>query len=308
MRGRQENAGQVNAQGTGRPAGAATRDATNNRPFTDTHRPARKVRMCRCTIGLRFSFFPLNQSISMRRLFLLPLFFCALPALAQDVPAPELALVKPATMGYTMTMAAMGQEIVITSTRTVEETQDGWQIIDEATLPPMMGGVAMVDTFEVDPLTLRATRRALSAGPMGAARLAYTEDGVTGEMSQQGQSMPIEVTFETATLSDGSAFELFVSALPLVVGSVYDFTIYSPQGMGSRPMQMEITGEESITVPAGTFDTYVASFTPQDGNDAGTATLYLAKDGAHVVVKSVASMGAAMGGGTTTTELTRYDR
>ncbi len=244
----------------------------------------------------------------MRRLFLLPLLFFALPAFAQDLPAPEIALVKPATMGYTMTMAVMGQELVITSTRTLEETQAGWQIIDAATLPPMMGGVSMVDTFEVDPLTLRATRRALSAGPMGAASLTYTEDGVMGEMSQQGQSMPIDETFETATLSDGSAFELFVSALPLVVGSVYDFTIYSPQGQGSRPMRMEITGEESVTVGAGTFDTFVASFTPQDGNDAGTATLYLAKDGAHVVVKSVASMGAAMGGGTTTTELTSYER
>ncbi len=244
----------------------------------------------------------------MRRLLLLPLLFCALPALAQDLPAPEIALIKPATMAYSMTMAVMGQELVINSTRTVEETQAGWQIIDNATLPPMMGGVAMVDTFEVDPLTLRATRRALAAGPMGAANLIYTEEGVTGEMSQQGQSMAVEEVFEPATLSDGSAFELFVSALPLVVGSVYDFAVYSPQGQGTRPMRMEITGEESVTVGAGTFETFVASFTPQDGNDAGAATLYLAKEGPHVVVKSVASMGAAMGGGTTTTELTSYER
>jgi hypothetical protein len=244
----------------------------------------------------------------MRRLLLLPLLLLALPAAAQDLPTPDIGAVQPATIGYTMTMAVMGQEIVIPSTRTVAQAPEGWMVIDDATLPPMMGGMAMVDTFVVDGTSLRAVRRSLAAGPMGAASLDYTETGVTGTMSQQGQSLAIEEAFDAPTLSDGSAFELFVSALPLGEGFDQTFLIYSPQSQGTRPMRMQVTGRETVTVPAGEFDTFVATFTPQDGNEAGTATLYLAADGPHVVVKSVASMGAAMGGGTTTVEMTSYDR
>jgi hypothetical protein len=242
------------------------------------------------------------------RAFALLVLLAALPAQAQRADVPDPDRLRSTVLGYTMTMNVMGQSLEIPSTRTLARAGGTWRIVDQATLPPQMGNARMSDTVFVDAQTLRATRRALDAGPMGRASLTFTDAGVTGTMSQQGQSIPIEQAFDEGTLADGSAFEAYVAALPLRVGFSRTLGVYSPQGGGVRPMRLTVTGEERVTVAAGTFETYVATLAPQDGNAAGTATLHLAKDGPHIVVKSMASMGAAMGGGTTTVELTRYDR
>lgn len=244
----------------------------------------------------------------LRSLLALALLAAALPAQAQRADRPDPDRLRSTTLGYTMTMDAMGQQLVIPSTRTLARAGDTWRIVDAATLPELMGGAQMADTFLVDAQTLRATRRTLDAGPMGRAELTFSDAGVTGTMSQQGQSVEVDEAFDEGTLADGSAFEAYVAALPLRVGYSRTLGVYSPQGGGVRPMRLTVSGEETVTVEAGTFETYVAQLSPQDGNAAGTATLYLAKDGPHIVVKSLASMGAAMGGGTTTVELTRYDR
>ena len=63
----------------------------------------------------------------------------------------------------------------------------------------------------------------------------------------------------------------------------------------SRRRLVEVTGTESLTTDAGTFQTYVVHITPQDGNPSGTATYHVTQDAPHLVVKTEASMPSGSG-------------
>jgi hypothetical protein len=58
------------------------------------------------------------------------------------------------------------------------------------------------------------------------------------------------------------------------------------------------------TIVSVTFATWVVSPTPQDGDDAGAATVYVTRDAPHVVVRGTVKLPAMMGSGTLETELT----
>jgi len=65
-------------------------------------------------------------------------------------------------------------------------------------------------------------------------------------------------------------------------------------------MELKVTGSESITVPAGTFDTFKVELTSADGG-SDKATLWFAKDSRKLVKMSTVL--SEMGGATMTTEL-----
>jgi len=59
-----------------------------------------------------------------------------------------------------------------------------------------------------------------------------------------------------------------------------------------------------VTTPAGSFDTWVVTMTPQDGDEAGSATVHVTRDAPHVVVRGTVKLPAMMGSGTQETQLT----
>ncbi len=65
-------------------------------------------------------------------------------------------------------------------------------------------------------------------------------------------------------------------------------------------MQLKVSGVESVTVPAGTFEAYKVELSSADGG-ADKATVWIAKDTRQPVKSSMVM--AAMGGATLTTEL-----
>jgi hypothetical protein len=67
-------------------------------------------------------------------------------------------------------------------------------------------------------------------------------------------------------------------------------------------MSLKVTGKETLTVKAGAFETYKIELKPLDG-EAGGATLNIAADKNRCVVRSEATLPAAMGGAKVTTEL-----
>ena len=64
-------------------------------------------------------------------------------------------------------------------------------------------------------------------------------------------------------------------------------------------MQLKVAGTESVTVPAGTFDTFKVEVSAE--GDAGKTTLWIAKE-SHNAVK-IATTLPAMGGATMMAEL-----
>lgn len=226
------------------------------------------------------------------------------PAWAQQAP-PNGALAD-ASYEYTTTISVMGQEIVIPSSRAVtrvnRDGRDLWQIIDTAELPAVAGGGVAVDTFEVSAETLLPLRRSSASGG-GTLRFDYDGARVSGRIDSQMGTMEVDSTYADVISGDGAAFELFMAGTTL--GNDFDqtFTTFSAQTGGTRAVRVHVTGEETITTPAGEFEVYVVEFTPTDDNPAGKATLYLTKAAPHVTVRAESDLGPQMGNAVAVVEL-----
>ena len=220
-------------------------------------------------------------------------------AATADLPSADGSLVQPGTMHYTTSLTVQGQEFNIDVTRTVEERGDMLAIIDEAQTP--MGMV--VDTFFVDAETLLPQRRSSRQG-QATITLDYADERITGSIAGPMGKMDINEELDAPVLGDGGALEVYLSTLPLEEGYTTTFRTFSPMQQKVRPMQVEVTGMESVEVPAGPFKTYVVKMTPLDGDDTGTSTMYVTLDAPHVLVKSETKLPPQMGGGIATTVLT----
>jgi len=214
--------------------------------------------------------------------------------------------ITPATMRYDIVMNIQGQEVAFQDpTREVamveHEGQPALAIVDRATLPPMMGSAAVVDSFVVARDDFAPLYRKLQQGP-GAIMLTYDDDAITGQMSQSGQTMPFNANLDRPIVADGLALEVGLSTLELEEGYSASFSTYSPfpgqQGM--QTWTMTVTGMEEVTVPSGTYQAYVVEMDKADSNE--DVTLYLDQE-TGMVVKNVSSLPAQMGGGSVIAEL-----
>lgn len=215
--------------------------------------------------------------------------------------------IEPHTLSYQMTLNAMGQEIVIPTTRTLSKIEaDGrslWRIVDVAELPETLGGGTAVDTFEVTTGTLLPVRR--SSASMGGV-LTFNFDGgqVKGLISSPMGEIRVDTTYAGMTvMGDGGAFELLMAGLPLEVGYDETFNVFSPQVQGVREMRVHVTGEDTVTTPAGAFEVFVIDFAPTDGSGMGASTVMVTKAAPHIGVRSETGLGPQMGNGTAVVEL-----
>jgi hypothetical protein len=114
--------------------------------------------------------------------------------------------------------------------------------------------------------------------------------------------MPFTANLDRPIIADGGALEVSLSALPLEEGYTASFATYSPipGQQGIQTWTLSVTGTEEVTVPTGTYDTYVVEMDKMDSNE--DMTLYLDQE-TGMLVKSVSALPAQMGGGTVITEL-----
>ncbi|MEP0547746.1 MAG: alpha/beta fold hydrolase [Rhodothermales bacterium] len=217
------------------------------------------------------------------------------------------AAVQPMAMTYNITMNVQGQEIALDNpTRTVAaveyDGQPALAIVDRATLPPAMGGMAMADSFVVARADFAPLYRKLQQGP-GTIVLTYSDSEVQGTMSQGGQSMPFTSALDLPIVADNNALEVALGTMPLAEGYTASFATYNPipgqQGLATYTL--DVTGMEEVTVPAGTYTAYVVEMDKADSTE--DTTLYLDAE-SGVVVKSMSTLPAQAGGGTIIAELT----
>jgi dienelactone hydrolase len=221
------------------------------------------------------------------------------PPAAPAVFSPK--AVKPSTVKYTTTFAAMGQKISMNTTRTVATAQyQGkkiWRIIDASS--GMMGSSS--DTVDIDAATLLSIRRAVDQGG-GGASLTFSADGVKGSMSGRGMNIPVDVKATGQVISESAGLEIPVGTLPLAEGYRASVQVFDLMTRKVRPMAIGVAGKEKVTTPAGTFETMVVNVTPTDG-ESGASKMWYTADGS--LVRSEADLPAAMGGGKAVTELVK---
>jgi dipeptidyl aminopeptidase/acylaminoacyl peptidase len=215
---------------------------------------------------------------------------------AASVSAPKVARdLEAATYKYQASLEVGGQKIALSVSTTIAEDGGSWVATDVIDTP--QGSVTEVSTMEKG--TLISRKLGLKQGPM-AVDIDFSGDKATGNMNVNGQDRPISVDLGGALFADGAGSKQSIACLPLAEGYSATYRNFDVLKQKVKLMQLNVSGVEKVTVPAGTFDSYKVDITSADGGD-DKETLWIAKD-SHKAVKESAVL-AAMGGAVLTQEL-----
>ncbi|WP_412069514.1 alpha/beta fold hydrolase [Rubrivirga sp. IMCC43871] len=232
------------------------------------------------------------------------------PATVTLAEAPEAAgagtfdgaALAPFTASFDGTIEAMGQTFELAISRTVSSVGDTFVIVDAAESP--MG--AAVDSTVVASADLRPLSRRVTQGPVTVA-FDYAPERVTGEIVAQGQTIPVDAALDAPLAVEGSSLYVGLGTLPLAEGYRAQFAGFDSQTQKPVTYTIEVTGTDSVEVPAGSFETFVVALTQGDGTGGGNGTLWVSQDAPGLLVKSEIGLGAQMGNGTSTTVLTAVE-
>jgi dienelactone hydrolase len=214
---------------------------------------------------------------------------------AGSVGLPKVAAdLQPGVWKYKANIELGAQKIAIDETTTVKDENGAWTVIDEVNTP--MG--PMTDTGTLEKGTLALRKRTVKQGPV---TINFSVDGnkASGTMSMNGNDRPISADLGGALFAEVGGPQS-LAQLPLADGYTTTFRNFDLQKQKVKLMSLKVAGSESVTVPAGTFDTYKVELTPADGS-SGSETIWVAKDSRKAV--RFAAVIAEMGGAKLTAEL-----
>ncbi len=210
------------------------------------------------------------------------------------VPKPAVDL-QPGTYKYKAKISLGGQEMQADMSTTVKEENGKW--VATGSMQSAMGEASDVSTLEKG--TLVVDKRTIKQGP-ATIDLTFAGNKATGTMNINGQDKPISADLGGPIFADAAASDLVIAALPLADGYTTTFRNFDVRKQKEKLLQLKVVGVESVTVPAGTFDSYKVEISSADGGN-DKQTLWIAKD-SRKPVKMTAVLGD-MGGATITQEL-----
>ncbi|MDP2481179.1 MAG: insulinase family protein [Candidatus Palauibacterales bacterium] len=154
-----------------------------------------------------------------------------------------------------------------------------WKLEEKLQAP--MGSQTGTYVFQGDLTPISAAEQ---GGP-ASTDLHYASGHVTGTATlptPQGQTreQKIDTDLPDGTL-DGSASVAIVLASPLADGFDLQVPIYAA-GQGVQQLSAKVTGADSVTVPAGTYQVYTVEVTGQAGQKI---LFYVTKEAPHLLVK-----------------------
>jgi len=227
-------------------------------------------------------------------------------AKTSSLPVPDMSTLKPFRAGYiTEVTRATGDVMTIESTRELAtdtfEEREVWRVASLASLPQgEISDVYYLDTADLGPL-----RREVRQGPV-SVNIDFSDETVTGLIDMGGREVPIDVTLEAPVLGTDAALEAVLCQLPLEPGYITAVRTFDPRSQKVRVFSFEVTGEETIEVEAGTFETWKTSVTALD-DQGGNGTIWISKSKPGFKVRSEFLLPATMGGGSIATRLTTQE-
>jgi dipeptidyl aminopeptidase/acylaminoacyl peptidase len=210
------------------------------------------------------------------------------------LPKPAVDL-QPGTYKYKAKISMGGQEMAMDMSTTIKEDNGKW--LATGTMQSAMGEASDVSTIEKG--TLVVNKRTIKQGP-ATIDVTFAGNKATGNLNLNGQDRPISADLGGPVFADAAASELTIGALPLAEGYATTFRNFDVRKQKEKLLQLKVVGSESVTVPAGTFDTYKVELNSADGG-GDKQTLWIAKD-SRKPVKMTATL-AEMGGATITQEM-----
>jgi hypothetical protein len=142
------------------------------------------------------------------------------------------------------------------------------------------GAMSAADSLYVTKEDMSPLHRAMHMGVLHIEN-DFSGDSVTGTVRLPQGSVPVALASRPGLMANGNMLEVILQLLPLRKGwtGSADMLVLGPEGAGSIPVQLEVTGEEQVTVPAGTFDSWIAVV---KGNQVDQR-IWLAKNGRRIV-------------------------
>jgi hypothetical protein len=207
-----------------------------------------------------------NVCISAQFLLLIPCLHAQVPKVTADLKA--------GTIKASGTISGGPQQVSLNFTSTVKEENGVW-VITAVTETPFG---ASTETATVEKGTL-IVRRRTSEGE-GAISYEISGNHATGKMEAAGRQIPISITLDTPLFAEGPAAAHTIALLPLAEGYM---TSYYNLDVGSQrvvPVRLRVVGSETVTVPAGTFDTFKVEYVAEGGP---THILWVAKESRKLV-------------------------
>ncbi|MBI2427802.1 MAG: S9 family peptidase [Ignavibacteriales bacterium] len=210
------------------------------------------------------------------------------------------ALIKEGKTEYDMKMNMRGQQMAMTFSRTIMKAKLGEKDvvrIVESTSGAMGSGV---DTVDYDATTLLPLRQQVQQGPASIS-FTFTDKSVTGTMMAGGQTMPINATLDGPTMPSSNSSGAVLATLPFAEGYQTTYSTFDIMSASTKKVGLKVLGKEKVTIAKGTFDAFKIEITHLE--EGGIKSLYWVNAGDRTMLKSDATMPAAMGGGTMSSEL-----
>lgn len=207
------------------------------------------------------------------------------------------ALIKEGKTDYEVKLNIRGQQMTMTTSRTVVKAKLGDKDIIriiETSSGAMGSGV---DTVDYDATTLQPLRQEIQQG-MATISLTYTDKTISGMMKAGGQTMPINATVEGPMMPSSNTSGVLLATLPLAEGYQTAYKTFDLMSAQPKVVSLKVIGKEKVTIAKGTFD----AFKVEIDHAEGTKATYWIKADDRILIKSDATLPAAMGGGTMTSE------
>ena len=192
-----------------------------------------------------------------------------------------------APASYTYRVVVQGNAMGDGTRTIVRGTANGRPVLQVFGTTNIGGMVRQADTTTVDAQTLAPVSVRQSGSVQGQAtflRVDYDGTHVRGQARVPGpgglHDLTIDTTVAAGTLDDNQ-LELMLLALPLAANARFNLPVFlSGEGHG-QVMTVTVTGEDSVTVPAGSFPCWRLEMT---GGPQGM-TFYVTKSAPYAVVK-----------------------
>jgi regulation of enolase protein 1 (concanavalin A-like superfamily) len=210
------------------------------------------------------------------------------------VPKPAVDL-KQGTFKYQAKIAMGGQEIAASISVVVKEEGGDWSVAQTMETPQG----AAVQTVSLEKGTLIVRKMSVNQGPVSIV-VDFAGGKATGKMSMGGQDRPVAAELGGELFADSVSLGGVMGCLPLAEGYSATYRNFSLQTQKVKLMEAKVAGVETVTVPAGKFETWKVEITSADGGSDHTS-LWVAKESRATVKMSTVI--AAAGGALMTAEL-----
>jgi predicted Ser/Thr protein kinase len=198
---------------------------------------------------------------------------------------PDGRLLRPATLGYRLTLESGGRssthDVLVTLDAATVGGRTVWRVRHATTLA---GTPLDVDSIELEYGDLRPIR-AISILRRTRTTLRWSANTVTGQVDRPGREpSQVQVRFESQPPGPWYRVNEPIAALPLAEGYEARFQMLVAGPWRTRVMRIAVTGTETVRCEAGTFEAFVVEITPLDGNPAGARTLKVRRAAPHYLL------------------------